>query len=108
MNYLQSNNNRYRHHFCIFAKYRINMETTNVSKLIAVTKKYTRIDELTPEILNAFVDKIVIHEREKKDGKRTQQIDIYYSYVGIVDIPTDEEMREMEREYMQRTTRQTA
>jgi site-specific DNA recombinase len=84
------------------------METTNVSKLIAVTKKYTRIDELTPEILNAFVDKIIIHEREKKDGKRTQQIDIYYSYVGIVDIPTDEEMREMEREYMQRTTCQTA
>ena len=83
------------------------MEVTNVAKLIAVTKKYTRIDELTPEILNAFVDKIVIHEREKKDGKRTQQIDIYYSYVGIVDIPTDEEMREMEREYMRRTTRQT-
>ena len=83
-------------------------EATNVAKLIAVTKKYTRIDELTPEILNAFVDKIVVHEREKKDGKRTQQIDIYYSYVGIVDIPTDEEMREMEWEYMQRTKRQTA
>ena len=80
-------------------------ETTNVAKLIAVTKKYTRIDDLTPEILNAFVDKIVIHEREKKDGKRTQQIDICHSYVGIVDIPTDEEM---EQEYMQRTTRQTA
>ena len=84
------------------------MEITNVSKLIAVTKKYTRIDELTPEILNAFVDKIVVHEREKKDGKRTQAVDIYYSYVGIVDIPTDEEMREMEREYMQRTSQQTA
>ncbi len=83
-------------------------ETTNVAKLIAVTKKYTRIDELTLEVLNAFVDKIVVHEREKKDGKRTQQIDIHYSYVGIVDIPTDEEMREMEREYMQRTKRQTA
>ena len=84
------------------------MEITNVSKLIAVTKKYTRIDELTPEILNAFVDKIVVHEREKKDGKRTQAVDIYYSYVGIVDIPTDEEMREMEREYMRRTSQQTA
>ena len=67
-----------------------------------------RIDELTPEVLNAFVDKIVVHEREKKDGRRTQQIDIYYSYVGIVDIPTDEEMREMEQEYMHRTKRQTA
>jgi hypothetical protein len=83
-------------------------ETTNVAKLIAVTKKYTRIDELTPEVLNAFVDKIIVHEREKKGGRRTQEIDIYYSYVGIVDIPTDEEMRELEQQYMQRTTRQTA
>ena len=83
-------------------------EATNVAKLIAVTKKYTRIDELTPEILNAFVDKIIVHEREKKGGRRTQEIDIYYSYVGIVDIPTDEEMRELEQQYMQRTTRQTA
>lgn len=63
------------------------IEIKNVSKLIAVTKKYTRIDELTPEILNAFLDKIVVHKREKKDGKRTQAVDIYYSYVGIVDIP---------------------
>lgn len=31
-------------------------EVTNVAKLIAVTKKYTRIEELTPEIHNAFVD----------------------------------------------------
>ena len=83
-------------------------ETTNVAKLIAVTKKYTCIDELTPEVLNAFVDKIIVHEREKKGGRRTQEIDIYYSYVGIVDIPTDEEMRELEQQYMQRTTRQTA
>ena len=83
-------------------------EVTNVAKLIAITKKYTRIDELTPEILNAFVDKIVVHERIKQDGKRTQAIDIYYSYVGIVDIPTDEEMREIEQEYMRRTNLQTA
>lgn len=65
---------------------------SNVEKLIVVTRWYTRIDELTPEILNAFVDKIVVHEAEQKDGKRTQSIDIYYSYVGIVNIPTAEEM----------------
>ena len=44
----------------------------------------------------------------KQDGKRMQTVDIYYSYVGIVDVPTDEEMRAMEREYMQRTNLQTA
>lgn len=67
---------------------------SNVEKLIAITRKYTRIDELTPEILNALVDKIVIHEAVKTAGKRTQSIDIYYSYVGIIDIPTDEEMEQ--------------
>ncbi len=81
---------------------------TNIAKLIATTKKYTRIDELTTEILNNFVDKIVVHEGVKQDGKQTQAIDIYYSYVGIVDIPTDEEMRKMKQEYMRRTNLQTA
>lgn len=66
----------------------------NVEKLIAVTRSYTRIDKLTPEILNAFIDRIEIHEKAKTDGKKTQQIDIYYSYVGIINIPTEEEMEE--------------
>ncbi len=66
----------------------------NVEKLIAVTRSYTRIDKLTPEILNAFIDRIEIHEKVKTDGKKTQQIDIYYSYVGIINIPTEEEMEE--------------
>lgn len=69
-------------------------EVSNVEKLIAVTRKYTRIEELTAEILNAFVDRIVVHEAEKKGGKRSQSIDIYYSYVGIVNIPTQEELEE--------------
>lgn len=66
----------------------------NVEKLIAVTRSYTRTDRLTPEILNAFIDRIEIHEKVKTDGKKTQQIDIYYSYVGIINIPTEEEMEE--------------
>ena len=50
-------------------------------------------DELTPEILNAFVDKIIIQKRMKQDGKRMQALDVYYSYVGFVNISTDEEMQ---------------
>ena len=41
----------------------------NVEKLIAVTRSYTRIDKLTPEILNAFIDRIEIHEKVKTAGK---------------------------------------
>lgn len=49
------------------------------------------------------MDKIVVHEREKKGTERTQDIDIYYSYIGIFGIPTEEEMWEMEKEYGMRT-----
>ncbi|RRK34089.1 DUF4368 domain-containing protein [Schaedlerella arabinosiphila] len=40
---------------------------------------------------------MVIYERVKQDGKRTQAVDIYYSYVGILDVFTGEEMWAMER-----------
>ena len=75
------------------------IEVDNVAKLIAVTKRYTRIDELTPEILNAFIDKIAVHERVKQYGRRMQEIEIYYSFVGIVKIPTKEELNEMRKAY---------
>jgi predicted DNA-binding protein (UPF0251 family) len=38
--------------------------------------------------------KVVIHKPEKVDGKRFQQVDIYYNGVGIIREPSPEEMEE--------------
>ena len=55
----------------------------NVDRFITLSKKYTRITELTPEILHTFVSKIVIHERtERYKHNAEQQIDIYFRYIG--------------------------
>ena len=55
----------------------------DVDKFIGLAKKYTRITELTPEILHTFVSKIVIHERRERFKQNTeQQIDIYFRYIG--------------------------
>ena len=35
----------------------------NVERFVALARKYTDIRELTPEILQTFISKIVIHER---------------------------------------------
>lgn len=43
-------------------------------------RKYTEISELTPEIMHEFIEKIVVHEPEKIDGKRTQRIEIFYRF----------------------------
>ena len=83
-------------------------QSLNIKSFLKCVRKYTEPCELTPDMLHELVEKIIVYAPDKSSGHRTQQIDIYYSYVGIVDIPTDEEMREMEREYMRRTTRQTA
>ena len=56
---------------------------SDVDKFIGLAKKYTRITELTPEILHTFVSKIVIHERHERFKQNTeQQIDIYFRYIG--------------------------
>jgi site-specific DNA recombinase len=60
---------------------------TDVTRFISNVKKYTEIDHLTAEILNELIEKIIIHQQEKIDGKKTQEIDIYYRGVGIISFP---------------------
>lgn len=56
---------------------------TNVDKFVNIAHKYTDLQELTPEVLRTFIDKIVIHERSEKWSKSAeQQIDIYFRYIG--------------------------
>ena len=66
--------------------------TANAEKFMKVVRKYTSFEELTPTLLREFVEKIVIHESEALDGKRRgklrrQEIEIYYSFVGKVELP---------------------
>ena len=62
-------------------------KTTDLSQFISNVKKYTEITELTPEILNELIEKILIHHAEKINGKKVQEIDIYYRGVGIISFP---------------------
>ncbi len=57
---------------------------TDLTQFISNVKKYTEITDLTPEILNELIEKILIHQSEKIDGKKVQEIDIYYRGVGII------------------------
>ena len=62
--------------------------TVNAGKFMNVVRKYMRFEELTPTLLREFVEKIVVHECSyDKHKTRRQDIDIYYSFVGKVDLP---------------------
>lgn len=61
-----------------------------LKELVDKVKKYTEIKELTPEIINELIDKILVHQQTKVNGKKYQQIDIYYSGVGIISVSANE------------------
>lgn len=65
----------------------IEKKDTDITQFISNVKKYTEIDHLTAEILNELIEKIVIHQQEKVNGKKVQEIDIYYRGVGIISFP---------------------
>ena len=60
---------------------------TDITQFISNVKKFTEITKLSPEILNELIEKIVIHQQEKVNGKKVQEIDIYYRCVGIISFP---------------------
>lgn len=66
----------------------------NAEGFIQLVRRYTRINELTPEILREFIDKIVVHHREKIKGRMVQKIEIYYRMVGNVSIPSLTEQKQ--------------
>ena len=72
-------------------------KTDELEKFISKVKKITEIKELTPELVHEFISKIVVHAPYRKDKRRHQAIDIYYSGVGIIYIPEPEESEMMFR-----------
>lgn len=56
----------------------------NIDRFIMQAKRFTFITELTPEILNTFITKVVVHERGARYSRKSEQkIDIYFSHIGI-------------------------
>ena len=52
-------------------------------KFIALIDKYQGFDTLTTTMLNEFVEKIRVHERDQKGSKTANQdVEIYFNFVG--------------------------
>ncbi len=57
-----------------------------ISKWIDLIKQFSSPTELTAEMLNTLIEKILIHDAGKDaDGNRTQEIEIIYRFVGKID-----------------------
>ena len=64
----------------------VSQTEADAEKWITLVKQYSAPKELDATLLNALIEKIVVHEAEKDEyGLRTQDVDIYYRFVGKID-----------------------
>ena len=75
-------------------------------RFIRLAESYSNFEELTPTIINEFISKIVVHERDVKRAKYVvQRIEVYFNYIGKFENeltkqiePTEQEMLQMREE----------
>ena len=58
--------------------------------LMKALRDYTDIRQLTPEIVNALIRRIEVHNKDKAAKK--VKVDIYFTAVGLFSVPTEKEM----------------
>lgn len=61
-------------------------QVSGTDHFISLAKRYTDIQELTLELLRLFIRKIMIHEKDVKWGKHTQQVESHYNGSGCVEL----------------------
>ena len=61
-----------------------NSQTENTGKFLQIVKKYTNIQELTPTLLREFIEKILVYEADKSTDTRTQKVEIYDNFIGVI------------------------
>ena len=55
----------------------------DADRFIALIGKYENFDKLTIAMLNEFIEKILVHERDRKGSiQTTQEVEIYFNFVG--------------------------
>lgn len=72
-------------------------DTDRAEQFLMLAKKYADFSELTTQMINEFIEKIIVHAPEKVDGDRVQEIEIYLNFIGRFELPAPELTPEEEK-----------
>lgn len=60
--------------------------------VLRTLREMTDIKELTPTLVNSLIERIEVHNNDKYDGHCHVKVDIYFTAVGMIDIPAEKEI----------------
>ena len=70
----------------------LKQSSIDLRMLLKTLRGCTEITELDRGLVNRLIQRIEVHNNDKYDGHCHVKVDIYFTGVGIIDIPTEEEM----------------
>lgn len=73
-------------------------QVVDLRLVLRTLREMTDIQELTPTLVNSLIERIEIHNNDKYDGHCHVKVDIYFTAVGMIDIPTEKEIQAMVEE----------
>ncbi len=63
--------------------------------MLKTIREITDIQELAPTQVNSLIERIEIHNSDRSTGKIRVKVDVYFTAVGMIDIPTEQEILRM-------------
>lgn len=70
----------------------ITEKSVDMKMLYQGLMEFTEVKELTPNVVNKLIERIEIHNNEKKHSHNNVKVDIYFTAIGLFDIPTEEKL----------------
>lgn len=67
-------------------------KSVDLRLLLKTLRDMTEINELTPTLVNSLIERIEVHNNDKSSGHCYVKVDIYFAAVGMIDIPTENEI----------------
>lgn len=73
-------------------------KVTDLRLLLRTLREMTEINKLTSTLVNSLIERIEIHNNDKSSGHCYVKVDIYFTAIGMIDIPTEQEILAMMEE----------
>ena len=73
-------------------------QVVDLRLVLRTLREMTDIQELTPTLVNSLIERIEVHKSDKSSGHCHVKVDIYFTAVGMIDIPTEKEIQAMVEE----------
>lgn len=70
-------------------------KATDLRLLLRTLREMTEINELTPTLVNSLIERIEVHNNDKSSGHCYVKVDIYFTAIGLIDIPTEDEIKSL-------------